>query len=243
MRQIVCRSPLRGEANRDVPRLAAALHWAGVDACQLGLFDAPSVALDASFRGALRTTLPTTSDDDAAWVEHVPGWLAGHQLVFDELERATQWRQDERAMYDKQVQVPRLHATLPADGPVPNILQLAQRALSKHYGEAFERISLGYYRDGQDSVAWHGDYVAREMQRALVATISLGAPRRFLLRPSGGGQSLAWSLGWGDLFVMGGSCQRTWQHCVPKRKQAAPRIAVMFRPVWPEAGSAAHTRK
>lgn len=202
-------------------------------AAQLGLFDAPKIALDASFRGAIRTELPCTRDD-AVWVEHVPGWLDGHQLLFDELQRATHWRQEERAMYDKRVQVPRLYATLPTDGAVPSILELAQRLLNQRYGEAFTRISLGYYRDGQDSVAWHGDYVAREMKSATVATVSLGAPRRFMLRPSGGGRSLAWSLGWGDLFVMGGSCQRTWQHCVPKRQQAAPRIAVMFRPVWPD---------
>lgn len=204
---------------------------------QLGLFDAPKVALDASFHGAVRTELPGNRDD-AAWVEHVPGWLAGHQVVFDELERSARWRQEERAMYDKRVQVPRLYAALPADGPVPGILQAAQRLLHQRYREAFTRISLGFYRDGRDSVAWHGDYVAREMRDALVATISLGAPRRFLLRPSGGGESLAWSLGWGDLFVMGGSCQRTWQHCVPKRQHAAPRIAVMFRPVWPEPSGA-----
>jgi len=138
-------------------------------------------------------------------------------------------------MYDQRVQVPRLYAALPADGATPDILHHAQRLLNQRYGEAFTRLSLGYYRDGQDSVAWHGDYVARELRSAVVATISLGAPRRFLLRPSGGGRSLAWSLGWGDLFVMGGSCQRTWQHCVPKRQQAAPRIAVMFRPVWSDA--------
>jgi alkylated DNA repair dioxygenase AlkB len=203
----------------------------GVAASQLGLFDAPRVGLDASFRGALRTKLPS-APDDSAWVEHVPGWLEGHQIVFDELERGTRWRQEERAMYDKRVQVPRLYATLPEDGSPPRILELAQRLLNQRYGEVFSRVSLGFYRNGQDSVAWHVDYVAREMQSALVATISLGAPRRFLLRPSGGGRSLAWSLGWGDLFVMGGSCQRTWQHCVPKRQHAAPRIAVMFRPVW-----------
>jgi alkylated DNA repair dioxygenase AlkB len=84
-------------------------------------------------------------------------------------------------------------------------------------------------------VAWHGDYVARRMTEALVATVSVGAPRRFLLRPKGGGPSIALSLGEGDLLVMGGSCQRTWDHCVPKVKRAEPRIAIMFRPIWKEA--------
>jgi alkylated DNA repair dioxygenase AlkB len=206
---------------------------AAVAAAQLSLFDAPGVALDTTFHGALRTELPAATDE-AAWVEYVPAWLSGHQVLFEELRRSVRWRQEERQMYERRVQVPRLYATLPADGPLPDILQRAARLLSERYGEAFERISLGYYRDGQDSVAWHGDYVARTMRRALVATISLGAPRPFLLRPSAGGRSLVWSLGWGDLIVMGGSCQRSWQHCVPKRRQAAPRISVMFRPAWPE---------
>jgi alkylated DNA repair dioxygenase AlkB len=106
--------------------------------------------------------------------------------------------------------------------------------LSGRYGEDFARIGLGYYRDGRDSVAFHGDYVARELPSALVASVSTGAPRRFLLRPSGGGASRALTLGWGDLLVMGGTCQRTWQHAVPKCSRALPRIAILFRPVWPE---------
>jgi alkylated DNA repair dioxygenase AlkB len=53
-----------------------------------------------------------------------------------------------------------------------------------------------------------------------------------LLRPYGGGRSIAYNLGWGDLFVMGGSCQRTFQHSVPKLAHAETRIAVMYRPFW-----------
>jgi alkylated DNA repair dioxygenase AlkB len=106
--------------------------------------------------------------------------------------------------------------------------------LSARYGETFSRISLGYYRNGEESVAWHGDYVARKLPSALVATLSVGAPRRFLLRPKGGGASRALMLGWGDLLVMGGSCQRTFEHSLPKVRSAAPRIAIMFRPVWQE---------
>ena len=63
-----------------------------------------------------------------------------------------------------------------------------------------------------------------------VATLSLGGPRRFLMRPKGGGPSRSFRLGWGDLMVMGGAAQRTWEHCVPKpRGPANPRISVMFR--------------
>jgi len=93
---------------------------------------------------------------------------------------------------------------------------------------------MGLYRTGADSVAWHGDTTARDLPEAVVATVSLGEPRRFLLRPRGGGRTIPFSLGRGDLFVMGGACQRTWQHAVPKVARALPRLAVMFRPIWRE---------
>jgi len=117
------------------------------------------------------------------------------------------------------------------------VLEQARSALEARYGEAFARLSLGYYRNGADSVAWHGDYVARQMRDATVATISVGAPRPFWLRPKSGGPRISLSLGWGDLIVMGGSCQRTWEHAVPKQKRAAARIAIMFRPAWEETSS------
>src|SRR6186713_811792 len=96
---------------------------------------------------------------DEAWLDYCPGWLAGHQSVLDELTSSVHWRREERLMYERKVQVPRLYADLPEDGPVPKVLEQARRRLHQHYGETFERLSLGYYRNGQDSVAWHGDYV------------------------------------------------------------------------------------
>jgi len=169
-----------------------------------------------------------------AFVDYAPGWLCGHAALFEQLASTTAWRTSEERMYDRIVQVPRLYAVLPDDGPGHRLLPEIARALSRHYRARFTRISLALYRDGRDSVAWHGDRVARRMQDALVATVSVGAPRRFLLRPHGGGRSRSWNLGWGDLLVMGGSCQRTFQHCVPKLARAEPRIAIMFRPEWEE---------
>lgn len=149
------------------------------------------------------------------------------------LVHATRWRHERRHLYDRIVDVPRLVAGLPDDGPGDPLLERIRELLSAHYGTAFTRVSMGYYRDGADSVAWHGDTTARDLDTpTLVATVSLGGPRRFLLRPRGGGRSIRFGLGRGDLFVMGGLCQRTWQHAVPKVAQAAPRLAVMFRPIW-----------
>ncbi|MEJ7729651.1 MAG: alpha-ketoglutarate-dependent dioxygenase AlkB [Polyangiaceae bacterium] len=197
---------------------------------QVSLFGHDEPSFDEHFSAVRRLELA-----HGAWLEHRPGWCDGHQRLFDVLAEGARWRQEERPMYERVVAVPRSVAALPADGPIPPVIEGMRRALSARYATDFARISLALYRDGRDSVAWHGDYVARTMEGALVATVSLGGARRMLLRPTGGGESMHLDLGWGDLLVMGGTCQRTWQHAVPKvSRAAAPRIAVMFRPVWQE---------
>jgi alkylated DNA repair dioxygenase AlkB len=196
---------------------------------QLGLLGDEEPRFDPSFPGLCRTELGA-----GAWIEHLPGWVSGHERLFAALHESMRWREERREMYGRDVDVPRLYAIVPDDGAGHPLLYEMQRTLSERYGQAFERISLSLYRDGRDSVAWHGDYVARNMSEALVATISVGAPRRFLLRPAGGGASRSLALGWGDLLVMGGSCQRTFRHSVPKVQKAAPRIAIMLRPRWSE---------
>jgi alkylated DNA repair dioxygenase AlkB len=175
--------------------------------------------------------------DDDSWVDYLPGWVRGHDHLMDELHATTRWQSHRREMYDRTVDVPRLVASLPDDGPGHSLLTDVGNALSRFYATRFEHISLAYYRSGADSVAWHGDYVARALPDALVATVSLGSPRRFLLRPKGGGNSVRYTLGWGDLLVMGGACQRTWQHAIPKVAHAAPRLAIMFRPTWYRSAS------
>jgi len=135
-------------------------------------------------------------------------------------------------MYGDLVDQPRLTAAWrgaasdPTTGPVVGAMG---RALSARYGVEFRSVGFNLYRDGDDSVAWHGDRIARDRAHALVAIVSLGEPRPFRLRPAGGGPSIAFALGGGDLLVMGGSCQRTWQHTVPKVRRAGPRISVTFR--------------
>jgi len=173
-----------------------------------------------------------TALDDSAWVEYLPGWVAGHEALYAELCASTTWRAERRPMYDRVVDVPRLLAQLPEDGPGHPVLEEIRALLAARYATTFPRLSLGYYRDGRDSVAYHGDTTARDLPEAIVATVSLGEPRRFLLRPRDGGRARTFALGWGDLIVMGGACQRTWRHAVPKVAHAGPRIAVMYRPIW-----------
>jgi alkylated DNA repair dioxygenase AlkB len=195
---------------------------------QLDLLAAPSVAFDPTFAELRRTELA-----DGAWVDHVPGWVRGHDRLFDELERSLAWRSETRRMYDHVVATPRLLAGVPTRDVAGGLLDDMRSALGARYAEDFVRITAALYRDGNDSVAWHGDTTARDLERATVATLSLGQPRRFLLRPTAGGASIAYALGHGDLLVMGGTCQRTWRHAIPKVAHArGPRIAVMFRPDW-----------
>jgi alkylated DNA repair dioxygenase AlkB len=196
-------------------------------AVQLGLFGGESPDFDREFSAMRRVELA-----GGAWVDYQPGFIRGHAALFEALLQSTRFRIGEEQIYDKAVPTPRLIAGLPADGPGHPLLEEIRCALGGRYGEAFVRVSMALYRDGRDSVAFHGDRVARTLPEALVATVSLGAPRRFLMRPRGGGPSHAWNLGWGDLFVMGGTAQRTWQHGIPKVARAQPRLAVMFRPHW-----------
>jgi alkylated DNA repair dioxygenase AlkB len=184
-------------------------------ASQGSLFGHEEPRVDADLRGVGRVTL-----GGRAWVDHLPGWLEGHEALFASLRATTRWRHQRRRMYERIVDVPRLVAEL----------REASATLSRRYGIVLDRISLAYYRDGHDSVAWHGDRMGRLVDDTVVAILSVGAPRRFLLRPVAGGPSRAFDLGWGDLLVMGGSCQRTWQHAVPKMALAGPRISVQFRP-------------
>ncbi len=172
----------------------------------------------------------------ATWLEYVPGWLRRHDLVFEALLERVPWRGERRPMYERTVDVPRLVASYGAGEPLPHpALADALSLLGRRYGEGSggPLVSTGtcLYRDGQDSVAWHGDRVGRgTTDDTLVAIVSLGHRRRLLLRPAAGGASRRFELGCGDLFVMGGRCQQAWEHSVPKTVRAiGPRISVQFR--------------
>jgi len=171
-----------------------------------------------------------------AWVDFFQGWMAGADALFDLLLGAVPWRSERRTMYDKLVEVPRLLAFYGEGDPLPVLaLEHARLALIDHYrGEAGGRFctaGLCLYRDGRDSVAYHGDTIGPGAGvEPMVAILSLGSPRRLLLRPKSGGPTLRFQPGGGDLLVMGGSCQRTWEHSVPKAARAGPRISVQYRP-------------
>jgi alkylated DNA repair dioxygenase AlkB len=188
---------------------------------------------------ALGPTIRRTTLSSGAWIDVRLGWLTGADELFGRLLRDVPWHDERRQMYEREVAVPRRLSFYDEDDRLPDpVLAQARSALSAHYaqelGEPFRTAGLCLYRHGQDSVAWHGDTIGRgSSQDTMVAIISVGAPRALLLRPRGGGpgRTIRYVLGHGDLLVMGGSCQRTWEHAIPKTtKPVGPRISIQFRP-------------
>ncbi len=185
---------------------------------------------------------------DGAWIDVCAGWLADGDTLVEELTATMPWRAERRPMYDRVVEVPRLvsfHDLTTEPPPHPRIGELRDRlndSYADELGEPFTTAGLCLYRDGNDSVAWHGDKIGRgRKEDTMVAIVSLGATRVFAMRPRGAGRSpappgrrhrtLRLPQGHADLLVMGGSCQRTWEHAVPKTtKPCGPRISIQFRP-------------
>ena len=190
--------------------------------------DEPDV--DETFSGAARTWL-----DERSWIERVPAWISDSDALFEHLLATADWGQRTRKMWENEVLEPRLTAWWGAASgqPLePPILERMRGALSARYRVEFDSMGLNLYRDGRDSVAWHGDRIAREIAEPLVAIVSVGEPRRFLLRPKARGTGLPTHrllLGRGELLVTGGATQRAWEHSVPKVVSAGPRMSLTFR--------------
>ncbi len=203
------------------------------EAHQLSMWDlAPEPTL-GPLAGALRRRRLTRG----AWVDHLPGWVRGSDDILRTLLGDIGWRAERRQMYDNEVDVPRLLRWYGRGEALPHpLISAARETLSAHYadelGEPFVTTGMCLYRTGRDSVAWHGDTTGRSsVHDTMVAIVSFGSPRPLLLRPRAGGTSLRFPLGHGDLVVMGGSCQRTWEHCIPKTSRAVgARVSVQFRP-------------
>jgi alkylated DNA repair dioxygenase AlkB len=202
-------------------------------------FQASLLDLDDSVGpGPLGSTVERIALSDGAWLDVRRQWMRGADALFDRLAREVPWHAERRHMYDRVVDVPRLLCFYDEGEPLPDpALDAAKAALDAHYGgelgEPFVTAGLCLYRDGNDSVAWHGDTIGRASREdTMVAIVSVGAPRALLLRPKGGGAGATrrFEVGHGDLVVMGGSCQRTWEHAVPKTaRPVGPRISIQYR--------------
>ncbi len=194
-------------------------------------------AIDPSFTGARHIAL-----DETAWVDHVAGWVRGADTLFEQVVAQAPWEHRTVRMYDRMVEEPRLTAwygrTLDdlddlIDLSVPAVLTEIAAALRARYGRVFDSVGAALYRDGRDSVAWHGDRIDPAIAEPVVAIVSLGSGRTLRMRPrerrGHRGASRPFRLLPGDLFVMGGSTQTTWEHAVPKVGPAGARVSVQFR--------------
>jgi alkylated DNA repair dioxygenase AlkB len=188
--------------------------------------DAAILAVDKSFATAKRQYLDATS-----WVEVVPSWITGASVLFDTLATGVPWRQHDRRLFDQTFREPRLTAQYKDLGAVREKLLLeAVSALSRHYGVKYDSLWLNFYRGGEDSTAWHRDRFSCQQPECIVPVLTLGATRRFLLKPYYGGASIGFRPTSGDLIVMGGRCQQDWVHGVPKEPGITePRISVNFQ--------------
>lgn len=170
--------------------------------------------------------------DEFSWVDLSRNWLDGADALLERLAHEVPWRGGRRPMYGRLVEEPRLHGRI--DDTIPEhavLLDAMTSWLRRRYGGHISPNFVNYYRDGDDSVAWHADRIGVQQVDPIVAICSLGGPRRFGLRPMGDGEPLRLTLASGDLLVMGGACQHAWEHCVPKMASAAPRMSITFRHV------------
>ncbi|HKC50932.1 MAG TPA: alpha-ketoglutarate-dependent dioxygenase AlkB [Myxococcota bacterium] len=181
--------------------------------------------------GATESASRRRALDPTSWVEVVPGWLPDADALFAHLLESVAWQQRERRMYEKLLPEPRLTAEIGdlARAPHPSLRDAAE-ALSTQYGVRYDHLWLNLYRDGRDSTAWHGDRISCRREECVVPVLTLGATRRFLLKPRRGGTSLVFKPAAGDLVVMGGRCQRDWVHSVPKAADVVgARISINFQ--------------
>ncbi|HKU44586.1 MAG TPA: alpha-ketoglutarate-dependent dioxygenase AlkB [Polyangiales bacterium] len=192
---------------------------------QLRVFESETFEFDPAFRRARRVAL-----DVSSWIEHVPGWLSQNDVLFDELARLAHWEQRTRWMYTKVIEEPRLTAEFPRLAEAPSaVVRRIGAALSAHYGVEYDSAWLNLYRDHRDSTSWHADKPPSRGEQAIVPVLSLGETRRFVIRPKSGGRSSSFVVCGGDLIVMGGRCQRDFEHAVPKElTPAGTRISVNF---------------
>lgn len=191
---------------------------------QLGLFGTGAACVDPEARPE-RTELGL-----GAWVEVRRGWLKGADDLCEQLISEVPWQHHKRWMYDRLVDEPRLnHWCQDAfELPGPGLVEAAG-TLEATYGVPLVGPALNYYRDGRDSVAFHADRELRYLADTLVAIVTLGAARPFLVRPQGHGRSRDLRPASGDLLVMGGACQLYFEHAVPKVATSGPRVSASWR--------------
>ena len=177
---------------------------------------------------------------DGAWVEVTRGWLQGADVLFERLSRDVAWATSELFRYDHRVEERRLGSWWAPGRPLPHeALGEATRLLQHRYQARFDGFTMMQYRDGRDGQAFHRDTDMRWLDDTIIAILTLGARRPWLLRPRssrhdhspGRGATHDLAPGSGDLIVMGGTAQQGWEHSVPYlgAQPMTPRVSIQWR--------------
>jgi 2OG-Fe(II) oxygenase superfamily len=171
--------------------------------------------------------------DDTSWIDIARGWLRGADAVYEHLVSAIAWQQGRVWRYERWIDEPRLGAGGSISNPGHPVLADAQRAITAKYAARFDGFGFAYYRNPSDSVAMHRDREMRWLDDTIVAILTLGATRPFLVqRRNTRDRSTARDLSpaAGDLMVFGGRFQSDWLHGVPKTRHAVRgRISAQWR--------------
>lgn len=177
---------------------------------------------------------------ERVFVDGESGKIAYYPAVFDAAESKRlfeyfsghlTWTQESMWMYDHTVAVPRLIARFSEEEGRPLEVTEVWKRVETFLKASFNAASFQYYRDANDSVAWHSDHTADLIENAIVAVVSLGAVREMQVRSkSRPRRTFGCALDPGSIFFMGGRAQDFWEHHIPKLRQAVePRISIAFR--------------
>lgn len=158
------------------------------------------------------------------------------QLYIDGLD----WKEHQTIMVGQKVTLPRLIAMYGSEytytgiyhpkRDLPDILDTLRLDLQKLHQRKYNSVLCNFYRDGQDAVGWHSDNDYPNDGQDWIASISLGATRRFRVRHKETGYTHHWDVNHGDMIVMRDGCQKIWQHTITKtKKDVGPRVNLTYR--------------
>jgi alkylated DNA repair dioxygenase AlkB len=178
--------------------------------------------------------------DETSWVDVGRGWLPDADALFESLLHDVPWQTSQLFRYDHWVEERRLGAMWAPGRPLPDPrLGEVHRALQHAYGVQFKGFGMMQYRNGGDGQAFHRDTDLRWLDDTVIAILTLGATRPWLLRPRtsrydhspGRGARHDLAPGNGDLIVMGGRCQADWEHSVAYQigRPLGIRISIQWR--------------
>ena len=172
-------------------------------------------------------------DDATGHIAYAPAIVEAARAAawFAVLRETTEWHHEQRPMYDRIVDVPRLTSHFASSTHWPPVILEAQAAVEAFVRARFNSVGLNYYRDGRDSVAMHNDHVEELVRRSPIALLSLGATRTMRIhskaRPR---RTFEIALEAGSVFLMSGAAQEHWEHGIPKTSApVGERISVAFR--------------